>query len=902
MVRVRNLVLAIAAATALTSKTAFALGLGEVDLRSSLNQPLLAEIELLDSRSVSAEELKPALASIEDFNKVGVDRAFFLTDLKFTPVRLPDGRHVIRVTSSKPMREPYLNFLVEVLWPNGRLLREYTLLLDPPLYSPETVARVAPQLPVAPAAPAPAPRVQAPAPAPAAPRPAPAPVAAPSTPSSRDAGSEYRVSPRDTLWEIASRLDNGASVHQNMLAIVELNPGAFVGGNINRMKSGQVLRLPGQDEATRRSRADALAEVAAQNAAWRQARVPAADGARQVDATTRNVAEQTPTQRDSRDSLRLVAADAGTSTAGSESGSASSESASALKDQLAAAQESLDSSRRENIELQDRMQDLQAQLDKLQRLMQLKDEQLAKLQGQMAGDAPVAGAQPDESVEPPVADEGADSSAANAAPAQQPEAQVEQPAEPQAEAAPVEPEPAATPAPAAAEPPKAKPAPVPAAPSLVDSLLDNPLTLAAGGGALILLLLGLLVHSRRKAMKEAEAGDEAVVFDNEPQDGVATIVEPDFAELLGDTEARQAGAAGESRPAPSATDVLAEADVFIAYGRFTQAAELLQSALNEQPERRDLRLKLMEVRAEMGDRDAFLREEAELREIGGSEAEIERLRAKYPAMVAVAGVAAGAAAADMDFSDFRFDDEPAQDASPAAEASGTEADALDQFDFSLDDFEAQLVASDEVPAAPAAAEEPTAAAPADDFTFDLDALESLDKPAAEDASSFDFALPEDKPLESEADRFSFDLESLEPATETAQADLGEFDFALPDETDAAPTLPEDFDLSLEDEAPKAAPLDDAESELDAFARQFDAEPPAPEVSASPVADLDGPAPLEDDFDFLAGADETTTKLDLERAYIEMGDADGARDILDEIMSEGNETQKREAREMLTALS
>ncbi len=123
MVRVRNLVLAIAAATALTTEMAHALGLGEVTLQSSLNQPLIAEIELLDANSLAPGEVIPVLASLEEFNRAGIDRQYFLTDLKFTPVLRPNGKSVIQVSSSKPVREPYLNFLVEVLWPSGRLLR-----------------------------------------------------------------------------------------------------------------------------------------------------------------------------------------------------------------------------------------------------------------------------------------------------------------------------------------------------------------------------------------------------------------------------------------------------------------------------------------------------------------------------------------------------------------------------------------------------------------------------------------------------------------------------------------------------------------------------------------------------------------------------------------------------------
>jgi len=224
MVRVRNLVLAIAAATALTTEVAHALGLGEVRLQSSLNQPLVAEIELLDAKMLAPGEVVPSLASVEEFNRAGIDRQYFLTDLKFTPVLRPDGKSVIRVSSTKPVREPYLNFLVEVLWPSGRLLREYTLLLDPPLYSPETVAAVAPQLPIASVASARTPSVSA----------APSQVKSPSPASTvgqaaerAPTGSEYKTSSHDTLWEIAERNAGSGTVYQTMLAIQDLNPNAF---------------------------------------------------------------------------------------------------------------------------------------------------------------------------------------------------------------------------------------------------------------------------------------------------------------------------------------------------------------------------------------------------------------------------------------------------------------------------------------------------------------------------------------------------------------------------------------------------------------------------------------------------------------------------------------------------
>src|SRR5690554_5795920 len=143
MARIRKLVLAIAAASALSTGMAHALGLGEISLQSALNQPLVAEIELLDVRGLSPAEVMPALASADEFHRAGVDRPFFLNDLQFSPVINAQGKSIIRISSSKPVREPYLNFLVEVNWPSGRALREYTVLLDPPLYNPQNTADVA---------------------------------------------------------------------------------------------------------------------------------------------------------------------------------------------------------------------------------------------------------------------------------------------------------------------------------------------------------------------------------------------------------------------------------------------------------------------------------------------------------------------------------------------------------------------------------------------------------------------------------------------------------------------------------------------------------------------------------------------------------------------------------------
>ena len=250
MVQVRKLVLAIAAASALSSGMAHALELGELTLKSTQNQPLLAEIELLDVKDLTAAQVVPSLAPEQEFSKAGVPRPAYLEDLRFTPVINADGKSVLRVTSSQPLSEPFVKFLVQVMWPNGRLMRDYSVLFDPAKFSPQTAA-----------------------------------AASASTPGAT-APAQYTTTARDTLWEIAAKARNGGSVQQTMLAIQALNPDAFINGNINRLKTGQVLRLPSAEQSVQLPQAKAVSEVAAQNADWRNGRrtVPLAQ---QLDATGR---------------------------------------------------------------------------------------------------------------------------------------------------------------------------------------------------------------------------------------------------------------------------------------------------------------------------------------------------------------------------------------------------------------------------------------------------------------------------------------------------------------------------------------------------------------------------------------------------------------------------------------
>ena len=852
MVQVRKLVLAIAAASALSSGMAQALQLGEMTLKSKLNQPLSVEIELLDVGGLTAAEITPSLASSQAFVDAGVDRQAFLNDLTFTPVVNPNGRSVVRVTSSKPLPESYVRFLLQVQWPNGRLMRDYSVLLDPSKFDSSAPAAVAPRL-AAPASTTPsatAPTVSKPA--------------------------QYTTTSRDTLWEIAAKNRNGASVQQTMLAIQALNPDAFIDGNINRLKTGHVLRLPDTIQSTALSQPKAIAEVSAQNTAWRQGRRAAtkqATGKQQLDATKRTRAGNAPASTNGQDNLSLVSGDAARK--GSKGKAADGK---ALSDKLAMTKEQLDTTRRDNEELKSRAADLQSQLDKLQKLIQLKNDQLARLQAEKSAPAPqTTAAMPAQLVGEPAA-----SPTAAAAPA------------------------AAAPAPTAPEPIKSDVTPATTEGKFND-LLTNPIVLGViGGAAGLLVLLLLLLWARHRNARRAEEkhlrmaralAEEPVFTSNIDQD-----LPPDSFEGLEVPPPNvKLAAAPAPAPAPepavaapsvasvlappaaavvpqSANDALAQAQSHIDRGHLNQAADVLEQAIKHEPARSDLRLKLMEVYGLQSDKDGFVTQERQLVANGENHAQVEQLKSRFPAMaVLAAGVSAAVAAAALDAQYVKnlMEDKPA---APEPEAFDTD------FDLSLDELEAASpteIKGDQQTFESLLQQQTEAKASADDLSdFDLDL--QLDAPASAQSDE-DFLSGLEDPVK--------DVPAVEPPTLTPAA-LDDFD------------LPEDFDLSLADEPEAAKPdafaseLGDVNAELDRLSQSLESPSIEPSFTAEDAA-LGGDEP---EFDFLSGTDEVATKLDLAQAYIDMGDADGARDILTEVLTEGSEVQRGEAKEMLSRLA
>ncbi|MGE8389311.1 MAG: FimV/HubP family polar landmark protein [Pseudomonas sp.] len=894
MLRIRKLVLAMAAASALSSGMANALGLGELTLKSAQNQPLDAEIELLDVRDLTAAEVAPSLAPPEEFSKAGVDYPTYLEDLTFTPVINPNGKSVLRVTSSQPLPGSVVKFLVQVMWPQGRLLRDYNVLLDQAKAQGEQ------------------------------------PAAANVNPATSSAGS-YTTKRRDTLWQIAARnTQGGGSVQQTMIAIQALNPDAFIGNNINQLKVGQVLRLPDQQQVQNIPQGEANREVAEQYAAWREGR-RLGPRARQLDATRRGAADAAPERIAQGDNLRLVSP-------GNQAGA----DAKAINDKLAVAQESLDTSRRDNDELKSRMTDLQSQLDKLQKLIQLKNDQLARLQAQGATD-PAAPAAPAPDAQPTAADP------------------VVQPAPAAVDTAPV-PAPATEPAPAAEQQ------------GAFDEMLGNPVVLGliAGSAFLVLLLLLLLLARKRKAQQEAEkhlrmaralAEEERNPDLDLPAGSFDELDMPAPGETLSPAvvaASAAAAVAAEKSATPDAADavpvvaqdpnaeLLAEVDHSLANGRLNHAADLLETAVAAQPEQDSLRLKLMEVYARQGDHSAFVEQERKLPGNDANTAQVDGLKARYPAMlgVAAAGLGAAALAAELDeqYVQDLLDDQPETSAQLAAE-SEPEAEPEPEPEPEEAVNEAEPVMAPEPDEVPAEAVVETPALDDNDLdsAFDLslgddEPVSATEPPVLDDADLMELqagiepvapasALESDADADFEAllaqaqaepqsvgDLADFDLDIGEPSVTEAvdeapvdvAAELAAFDSIPEFDPISELEMPEDFDLSLslDDQSPAAqnfaSELNDVNAELDKLSQSLESPSLEPHFTAEDAAQE--PEPLDDlDFDFFSGSDEVATKLDLARAYIDMGDHQGARDILDEVVKDGDDTQRQEAEDMLSRL-
>ncbi|MEL7185059.1 MAG: FimV/HubP family polar landmark protein [Pseudomonadota bacterium] len=745
----------------------WAIGLGDINLDSALNEPLRAEIVLLAATPEEITSLSVELGSADDFQRYGIDRPFFMQELEFNVVNRGVSGSVVQIRSRSPITEPFLTFLVEATWPSGRLLREYTVLLDPPTYTPPGVQQAAPvQAPVratpsdsAPIQRQPEPR-QEPAPqsrptSRPAPQPRPADDVKPLPPPddirySGEPGGDINVARGDTLWGIAARMrpDSRLTMNQTMVAIYEANRDAF-GGNINMLRAGASLRIPSADEVYRISRGEALQEVQRQNQAWGTGAVVDTDYSAPADTTT-------------RPSLVLVPPD--------------EEPDSTVYDDDVATYEPY--SREQEVE--DRIAELEAaDVPNQQSLIEIRDNELAALREERAT---LRG----EVYEPPVDDVADDPMVDDAADDLDniyvDDASDDTAADDDAGTDDVSDD-------AATDTIVAPPTDIvrttsDADESLVDKVMGilNQWWMYIAG--VVVLVIGILFMFMRRGSDDddgdrpwetldgddaaqtsftetmqAPTPEEAIVV-VEQDSGIHPVVDEDVAgdsdtiesatlgeadgtvefdaggvgDAAADSGTSQFGSLEDTFSSETAvnldqTDPIAEADFHMAYGLYDQAADLINGALETDPSDKDLMSKLCEIYFVWGNRDAFVDAATRLKSVVSDEDSAEwnkivimgqQIAADHD-MFAGAAVAAGATkAVDLAFDDdsggdgggldmdFGADDAGASDIVDLGADDGGDASAID---FSFDDEGDDLDATAETPTIEQSAIEKTAEMP-----------------------------------------------------------------------------------------------------------------------------------------------------------------------------------------------
>ena len=1037
----RASVLAVASSLALCAApmAANAAGLGKIVVFSALGQPLRAEIEVTATRE-ELSGMRAQLASREAFKQAGLDYASTLSGIAFALDKRPDGQLVIKLTSKTPVNDPFVDMLMELNWPTGRLVREYTFLLDPP----EVAAKNA-QPVVAPATAA----VRSGALAPTAPRPSSigddtrvraqaqtreekqatvVEAAAPAMPKAAEKpvekvssdGDFHEVKRGDTLSKIAGATKpEGVTLDQMLVGLLRANQGAFDGGNMNRLKSGKILAIPDRAALESVTPTEAKKVVMAQSADWNAYRgklaaiatkAPVSEGLSSQESggkITAKVEDKIEPAGQPKDRVKVSKSESGGAKAGVP-GKPADEDVIAREKSLKEANE--------------RAAALEKNVANLQKLLELKEKNLAELQKQASAKpqaaepakpaAPVVPVKPEEApkpVEPP-------KSAEPVKPVEPPKA-VEPPkvVEPPKPVEPISAPPvvAAPPAPLPVEQkpvepkptvkaddmPKPKPKPVappppPPEPSFFEELLDNPLMLAGGGGILA-LLGGYLVLRRRRASKDEvplEMTSALSTTNNLTANSVFRSTGGQSVDTSHTPPQTDFSQAGPGTIDTDEVDPVAEADVYMAYGRDAQAEEILLEAKQKDAKRYAIHLKLLEIYANRKDLRQYEILSSELfGETSGVGADWEKAAAMGlkldPANPLYGGSPQAGDGAAPSFDADATVIVPSQtmrntvtlpgELSQLADGAEKEAAAPAPLDLASLDFDLGL---DE--AKPAAV--PEAADRANEATLSVE-------PAGEPAPlDFDLAMPEPvanvQPAMADSDGakdFSLPDLSLDvAASPVATPDVPDLDFDLGFSADApVATAPETVKpmiesslptggLTLETEASAANADGDLEFDVSLTESTFlgrHQEPESdlmvePAEAASPTfdlntidLDLDQAAPkvstekpevsmpdvaqsvetsvfdttqvttsVNADFltaqaetvvnpqfgmetelaapDFELNAnEEVATKLDLAKAYEEMGDLEGARELLQEVVKEGDTGQREKAQALLAKI-
>jgi pilus assembly protein FimV len=953
--------LSAAVLSAVLFSNADAAGLGKLTVLSALGQPLRAEIEITTVGKDESGGLSAKIASAEAFRQAGIEYTSVLNSLSFA-VEQRGNRQFIRVSSSQPVNEPFVDMLLELGSPNGRLVREYTFLLDPPDLRTAQAPQVAPapvpgQESAAPAARSVQPQIESAPPAvveatppvarpPAAKRPvpaAPAPrVTAPAAPQRPETqAGDYKVKSGDSLGQIANRVRGGVSLDQMLVALFQANPDAFIGNNMNRLKAGQILSVPSAETARGINPTEAHGIVVAQAADFNNYRAklagrvsaaaPQKSAGNKQEATgkiTAKVEEKPTPASEAKDKLKLSNSMA---SKGANAGAGTAEDKIAKDKALA--------------EANARVHELEKNVTDLQKILELKNKNLAEQQ------------QKAESAKP----EAKPAAAVPAAKASEP-AKAEPAPEKPAASAPAASAPAASaPTPAPRAKPKAAPVPAPVPePSFVDELLNNPLVLP-GLGALLVALGGLGIYNARRK-KKSKSFDDSIITDSnlkanslfgstggQSVDTNNSVFNSSFSPSIGQLDSNE-------------VDPVAEADVYIAYGRDAQAEEILKEALRTQPERHAVRVKLLEIYANRKDLRAFEVLATELYGMTKGEgpewaqaatlgAGIDPNNPLYasgkkeiePGLVAPTqpldeqGLATLLATTQPDTSvdaealepdtsyfgntelaaDIPLESAPESVSAPVDEPARAKAPSSNDLEF---DLEGMVAPEAGVPQAPAPAPAPAADLSSIDFNF-LDEPIAPVEPAAELKSedlkesdplamldsipSMETPAPAEPMMDEIPSLDGFDLPSPtgSATTETpaeSTAEMAPLDIDIPDLPDfSAPSPAAEHAAPMETEAPAMpeAEVDPLDFDLSGISLELN-----PSESGSVIPELPPDQPGHTMMDLSSTEAEMATKLDLAIAYQEIGDKEGARELLDEVLKGGNPEQSEKARTLLMELA
>lgn len=887
------------ATTAFTSLSASALTLGALRVDSALGENLRAEIAIPQATPAELSNLIVQIAPPEAFRARGLDYSAAASSINVQLVQKPDGTALLQLRSNAPLNDPFVDLIVDTQWNTGSMQRSYTLLLDPPSTprsaAPATAA--APQI-TAPQVTAPAPvsvtgKTYSSSPRIRATTPPAQPVVAAAAPAPASAQNEaVRVRSGDTAGRIANaNRPAGVSLDQMLVAMLRSNPNAFINGNVNRLRAGTVLQIPSREQALETSAQEARQIVAAQS--------------RDFNAYRRSLAAKAPqaaVQAAARSASGQVQAQVSESRANAETADKLTLSKGAI--QTAAEEEKLAAQKQAEAQ-ESRLSELQRNLAELNELAQSSTPASSNANTQPAETPAAPAAAPADSQAAASAEANAslpavEVASANAALIESNASAAATPTASSDEAQPAVPAEDPAPKPAAAQP---RPAPAPM-PVEEPSLLDNPLVPA--GGALIAILLGLLGYSTWKRRRAAQAAEQ------DPSLGDSQL-HPDtfFAGSGGQHVDTTDAAATTMAYAPSQldggadVDPVAEADVYLAYGRDVQAEEILKEALRTQPERTAIYVKLAEIYAKREDAKALEDIARSLQphtEPGSSEWQrvtaLGRQLAPQNPLYADAADAASNAPADKPGSGFAA----ALQASTAAAATGAAAGALAS--------DTDTASSPELPILDlsAAFAEPSETAPATPAT---DTTSSASETKG-DTSALDSQLDLSSPFTpSEPPSLVQDtVQDNDSISDALDLDLSGFEANLPQSQSTPATEPAaaadqlddglNFDLNIEAPAAEAAPAETPEApsapapdtslDFDLGSLNLDL---GTDTSAEPA---DNAKPMHNLAD-----DPLSTKLDLAREFNAIGDSEGARALIEEVLAEASGSLKERAQKMLSEL-